>query len=882
MNLKKISILVMISVFTLSCFIISCESPADGTSGINGISGTAGEPGAEGDTILGPAFLTGPIVRAADLAAAFEITKGEKYRAGTTYGGNVYLASSVTDVEGEVPAGRTLEVIGNPVVLSGGTLNVYGDLKIREGAVFNAYTGAGGTLAFQPGGFSNGTGIIIYDIGQFTSPSGVSFAGSAKKVLGGTTPITSTNIADYWDNSPGTGDDLVITNAGTALAATEIRAGKTVTLIGTNTVSSINTTSGGKLIIGKDAIVTVPSGIAITGGSATDPGVVVKGTLKLATGTALALAGNFDVSDATLDFSAATGATTLTIPGPATTGAPVPLKLSAIIGNNQDVSIANATSLQVDSISGFVAANGVYGAALTSFAAAVPANKLTLGAVNPAFKVSELEGNTFVLANAATITLTDTLAIVGNAKLKGDLATAATAGNNNYFALNTANLAKLVTGSSVTYNEVADFGATTLTIPAGVTIDVDTTGAVFAALTDLTVNGTFNAASGTFAKLTKLTVDGAFTATAGTFEKLTELTVKQPFTAPAGTFEKLTKLTVDGTFTAAISTFEKLTKLTVAGTFTAPEGTFTASGLTASGNGTLEATFTEGHQSTVISKLLGIQDLSIDHIKAGGAGTNLTIAAGKSLTIKSTNVTPADYSSPDGNITINGTLNLESPLIIQPGKSLTNAALVNINDGGALALGAGTGTKGAILKGTGKLLAGSTTITGQWQGVGAAGGAIAISYTDTYNVTGIQAHEDDATLTAIEAGAAITQAGDASDYLYVVEGDSNEVTAINFADKGSLVLKTASPAATVTLDPTSILYFGTGAATGTLSNAALKTALGDGTNGIAVDTGLTGNSSASGSGTLTRITGAAANNTITGPTSDDDLKISSVTVATGI
>lgn len=406
MNLKKISIQVMIAIFTLSSLIISCTNPNDvlnGTNGLNGKDGNEGKNGDEGkdgDTYKGLAFLYGPNVSAADLKAAFEATSGNIYRAGLTIGSNVYLTSSVLTVEGEVPAGRTLEVISNKAeVESGKTLTIKGTVIIRDGAVLNV---GAGSFTFDSASIS-GPGTIALTISQLQiPPTGVTISSGTTKALGGA--VSAGDISTYW--TAGISDNLTVANV-TGLAATYVLDGKTLTLVGPGNSITAGFNPVGSLVVQEGAIVTISDNIAIettNGGS-----IIVKGTLKAASGADNLTLGDIDVSKATLDFSDVTDDFTLT--------APPALNVGAIIGNaTDDVIIATATEeLQVGSISGFAADKGIHGDGLVSFAT-TDANKITLGSANDEFVVSKLDGNTFTLASGGFF-LSDTLTIDGGATL---------------------------------------------------------------------------------------------------------------------------------------------------------------------------------------------------------------------------------------------------------------------------------------------------------------------------------------------------------------------------------------------------------------------------------------------------------------------------------
>ena len=111
-------------------------------------SPTNGEAGADGNTYIGGIVLSQTNVDAATLAAAFAASNAR-----AVYAGNVILATSVTSVEGVVPAGRTLEVAGSTEVAATGTLKlvVNGTVSVLAGATI-LETSTSGALEFGAGG----------------------------------------------------------------------------------------------------------------------------------------------------------------------------------------------------------------------------------------------------------------------------------------------------------------------------------------------------------------------------------------------------------------------------------------------------------------------------------------------------------------------------------------------------------------------------------------------------------------------------------------------------------------------------------------------------------------------------------------------------------
>ncbi|MDR0683928.1 MAG: hypothetical protein LBF83_02220, partial [Spirochaetaceae bacterium] len=111
------------------------------------------------------------------------------------------------------------------------------------------------------------------------------------------------------------------------------------------------------------------------------------------------------------------------------------------------------------------------------------ADYVGLGSAADDLVITGLAGSTFDVTHTAP--LASTLTIAGAAKVKGAL-TDETGAN---FALTTANLAKLVSGSSVTYSGAVTGSDETLVIPEGITVASGANGTL-ATISGLTVNGT--------------------------------------------------------------------------------------------------------------------------------------------------------------------------------------------------------------------------------------------------------------------------------------------------------------------------------------------------------------------------------------------------------
>jgi hypothetical protein len=238
-----------------------------------------------------------------------------------------------------------------------------------------------------------------------------------------------------------------------------------------------------------------------------------------------------------------------------------------------------------------------------------------------------------------------------------------------------------------------------------------------------------------------------------------------------------------------------------------------------------------------------------------------------------------------------GALAVEAGAKLTLGKVLTVAAgaelgvqgevSVVVTDGG-LTLTAAEADGGAKLSGSGKVTAGSTEIVGAWQAVGASG-TIAITYATTVTtITGAATNALTAITASLSDNPVITQKSGAGNALTIAAN-----TVIDLATGGSIVLKkqTASETvATLTFTAaTSIVKAGSGAATNSVTNGVLTTALAaNGATGAAAENAIEGKAAGSGPSTLTQIIGDSSKS-ITGPTSaaTGDCTISSNLAVTG-
>jgi hypothetical protein len=298
---------------------------ADGTNGINGApggSGGAGSAGPKGDAGLGGGvvLLTGPISDT-DLEAAFAATE-------TT----VILGSGVTSVHGEVPAAKTLRVLGDTAVEDGQTLTLKGGLVLySDSAALHAdmigstsgglmvegggISGSGklylpvdtdgsasGYATYQEVVFANkevGSTVTFGTVTSFAAPS----AAAVEAVFGladGPAAITVANLTGIVSSTIPDGKTLTLTGAGNTITDASFAPEGTVVNNGTVTVAFTtdtevtnifayvdgNVTASGAITILTEAF-TVPAGVdlSLTNASATfDTGnyaVTVEGTLTL-------------------------------------------------------------------------------------------------------------------------------------------------------------------------------------------------------------------------------------------------------------------------------------------------------------------------------------------------------------------------------------------------------------------------------------------------------------------------------------------------------------------------------------------------------------------------------------------------------------------------
>jgi hypothetical protein len=259
-------LLVMLFAFT------GCEGPVgpagpaggDGTDGRSGQDGGMGNPGGYG--------VGGTEIKDTELKAIFE-----------DRGNVVIVESSVLSISGEVPEGKTLIVIGGETAVSG-QLTVKGTLELKDAASMLDARGITGKVVIE-GGAVTGNGALLvpyvldggfFDGAHYASPelaSVVVYPGSVVNRLGLVEKISSAGIRAIF----GVQDELTvwsIENLGTSA----IPAGKSLTLKGANTTSSLSVNAGASLTIEAGAKLEV-SGTLLANGSSSL--ITNKGTVSL-------------------------------------------------------------------------------------------------------------------------------------------------------------------------------------------------------------------------------------------------------------------------------------------------------------------------------------------------------------------------------------------------------------------------------------------------------------------------------------------------------------------------------------------------------------------------------------------------------------------------
>jgi hypothetical protein len=473
--MKNMSLIIGVAMSVCLALVFSgCESPTDGSSGSSGANG--------------PGTFTSGVVDAAALKAVYELTD------------KVVVTSGVTSVDGIVPAGRTLIVVGDTKdvpVTDGETLEVAGTLEIKTGATLSAsgISGTDGTLTGAGSVTGDGAVALPYYVDPEDIPEdGITYTSgnvSARKNVGSyaaanTAPATidDTGLAAIFGLD---GVDAVTVKDYTVSAAS-VPAGKTLTLIGTGNefTSALDLSSKGTLVVVEGAeleaigLLTVGDGTAATTGAVQNNGTITTASSETTPANILSY------------ITKPTGSGTVKITGDVSTA------LASAAALTQNVVIAS-------------------GGTLTSAAVAAPFST-TVGKT-----ITVDEGGKLALDAAATSV---GVPVVNN----GSVTTATTSAA----ALNT--LLGVLSGD-ITASALTDVG-TGLTVPAGVNLSAS--GNVTAG-TVLTVEGKadFSGTGATIAALTTLTVTGELTADAATFAAVTSLTVNGKLEAKAATFAAL-------------------------------------------------------------------------------------------------------------------------------------------------------------------------------------------------------------------------------------------------------------------------------------------------------------------------------------------------------
>ena len=659
--MKKSLIFWFAAVTCAALFLVGCESPTNGDAGAAGTDG--------------PYPLTDAAVDADALKAAFYVSS------------RVAITDGSGGIDGEVPAGKTLYVLGTAKVTSAKSLTVKGTLDIYEEAALDAsYTGTVGYLATS-GGAITGTGTVslpyIAD-GVTDGPTGIvtygNSPGSITKTAGSYIAVSAASPGSALDTGDlsaifGVVGELTVGSLTTPLVATAIPANKTLTVNGAASIgATLDLTGKGALVIGKTGTLTVSGDYNITGNATA--GIVIEGTLSVGGGVTV---NKVDLSNANVTNSEAK---TLTL----TKGASAVVigKITPVASNALTIAGSDSgTTVYIKEIA------GVSGSAAVTFGAnsvlAIPQDEsLTIG-----------EGSGISVTNA------------------------------NY-ALTTANLAKLK--GKVEYTGAVTGIAETLVVPAGVELDVST--------------------AGTLATITGLTVDGTLTASKATLAQATSLTVGQDASLTAGEAtgnDEGIAITVDAGGSATVGTIAKL----LAPSSVAAGGTLTATAITAF-------------------------DTEVElEVGAGGTVNGIVFPAATAISALAANaLTIGDLTVPAG-----ATLTVPA------------STTLKLDTGKSLVLTGAAATGGAKLAGEGKVVAAKTEITGgesgDWQAVGT--GTVTIEATNA-NASSITASAYTVTLTAMAAGAVITQAVGASNALTIAAATTVALGG-DGAAVGSIVLK---------------------------------------------------------------------------------------------
>ena len=328
--MKKSLIFWFAAVTCAALFLVGCESPTNGESGAAGTDG--------------PYLLTDPAVSAAQLKAAFYVSS------------RVAITNGSGGIDGEVPAGKILYVLGSAAkVASGESLMVKGTLDIYEAAALDAsYVGGTAGYLATSGGAITGTGIVSLPYlaaGVTDGPTGIVTYGNSP---GGITKTAGSYIAvsaadpgsalDTGDLSAifGVVGELTVGSLTTPLVATAIPANKTLTVNGAASIgATLDLTGKGALVIGKTGTLTVSGDYNITGNATA--GIVIEGTLSV--GGDVTIAGKVDLSAANITNSAAK---TLTLPA----GTAVIGKITPIASDVLTIAGTGAVAVTVTEVAG--------------------------------------------------------------------------------------------------------------------------------------------------------------------------------------------------------------------------------------------------------------------------------------------------------------------------------------------------------------------------------------------------------------------------------------------------------------------------------------------------------------------------------------------------
>jgi hypothetical protein len=232
-----------------------------------------------------------------------------------------------------------------------------------------------------------------------------------------------------------------------------------------------------------------------------------------------------------------------------------------------------------------------------------------------------------------------------------------------------------------------------------------------------------------------------------------------------------------------------------------------------------------------------------NYVKTGGTvkvGTASSVASTKTVTV------------PAGKI-----LNVAAALTLEAGAELVANGTVNVGSASSLILTGAAGTTGAKISGAGGLVAGATTITGEWQAVDTAGTA-AVTIKATSGTTSSIAGTVGNAFTA-GAGGLITQAAGAGNDLTIAGSTTIALGGVFATPVGKIVL-TGDNTNPAVLTLIGTITGETGLTTGVAAGSIAIT------NAILVGTNVTGTTDAGTHSNLGSLIGSASANTITAGT----------------